>query len=280
MGSALCSIPPVALSNSIIMNVVLPVRPAVSITSSANNICQKTSITFMAVAVNGGNSPAYQWMVNGVSAGTNSAEFTSNALNNGDVVNCLLSSNAACVIPTDATSNIINITVNPSPVLDAGGDKIINEGSLTVLDATATGDIADITWSPSTGLNSNKILEPTANPAVTTTYTLTVQGKDGCLATDTVTVNVINPLVSIPNTFTPNGDGVNDFWNIRSLDYYTNCTVQIFNRFGQKLYSSVGYGTPWNGTYNGAALPVGTYYYIINLNDKDKPLSGWVTIVR
>jgi gliding motility-associated-like protein len=67
--------------------------------------------------------------------------------------------------------------------------------------------------------------------------------------------------LAIPNTFTPNGDGINDTWVIPNLEYYPKSTVNIFNRWGQKLFSSTGYPVPWDGTYQGSQLPTGTYYY-------------------
>jgi gliding motility-associated-like protein len=56
--------------------------------------------------------------------------------------------------------------------------------------------------------------------------------------------------------------------------------VMVFNRWGQNVYSSIGYGIPWDGTYRGARLPTATYYYIINLKNGLKALSGYVVIVR
>ena len=78
----------------------------------------------------------------------------------------------------------------------------------------------------------------------------------------------------------PNGDGINDTWNIKYLSTYTDCTVDIFNRYGQKLFSSVGYMVPWDGKYNNADLPVGVYYYEINPKHGRNVMSGTVTIVR
>lgn len=86
--------------------------------------------------------------------------------------------------------------------------------------------------------------------------------------------------LSIPNTFTPNGDGINDTWTIRELQYYPKSAVTVFNRLGQKVFSSVGYAVPWDGTYDGKILPTGTYYYIIDLKDGGKAVAGWVTILR
>jgi gliding motility-associated-like protein len=94
-----------------------------------------------------------------------------------------------------------------------------------------------------------------------------------------VTVQVTYPII-VPNIFTPNGDGRNDTWDIKYLNTYSNCKVQVFNRWGQLLYSSTGYGIPWDGTYKGSAVPNGTYYYVINLEKNTKPLAGYIMVVR
>lgn len=86
--------------------------------------------------------------------------------------------------------------------------------------------------------------------------------------------------VQIPNAFTPNGDGINDIWNIKDLVDYPACTVSIYTRYGSLIYESKGYSKPWDGTYNGSPAPSGTYYYIINLQNGIKPLSGYVSIIR
>ena len=93
-------------------------------------------------------------------------------------------------------------------------------------------------------------------------------------------LEVISGTVYPPNAFTPNGDGVNDNWEIKHLDLYTNCTVEVLNRYGQKVYYSNGYPAPWNGKLNGVNLPVGTYYYIIKLGSAAKPVTGYLAIVR
>ena len=90
---------------------------------------------------------------------------------------------------------------------------------------------------------------------------------------------VLSPL-SIPNTFTPNGDGINDTWVIKDLEYYPKSTINIFNRWGQKLFTSIGYPIPWDGNYQGKALSSGTYYYIIDPKNGQALLTGWVAIIR
>jgi gliding motility-associated-like protein len=90
----------------------------------------------------------------------------------------------------------------------------------------------------------------------------------------------ITPDVIIPNTFTPNGDGINDKWDIQKIEDYPNCELKVFSRYGQLVYSSNGYRIPWDGTYKGSLLPTGTYYYILNLNAGVPVISGFVAIIR
>jgi len=93
-----------------------------------------------------------------------------------------------------------------------------------------------------------------------------------------VTVGV--SATDIANAFTPNGDGINDYWQIKNINNYTNATIQVFNRYGQLLFESKGYAKPFDGTYKGQKLPAGVYYYIINLNAKCNLLSGSLTLIR
>lgn len=86
--------------------------------------------------------------------------------------------------------------------------------------------------------------------------------------------------VNIANAITPNGDGINDNWIIKGIENYPAAKVQVFNRYGQQVFESKGYSTPFNGTMNGSLLPTGTYYYIINLNSGCDLLSGSLTIIR
>jgi len=95
-----------------------------------------------------------------------------------------------------------------------------------------------------------------------------------------VTVTIGLSSVNIPNTFTPNNDGVNDLWVINGMENYPSALVQVFNRYGQKVFESKGYDHPFDGKMGGSLLPPGAYYYIINLNSSCKLLSGSLTIIR
>ncbi|MBK9533536.1 MAG: hypothetical protein IPO42_17460, partial [Chitinophagaceae bacterium] len=107
-GSCLAST--TASSNTINMLVNPILTPTVNITSNPQGaICAGTSVTFTATPTNGGNTPAYQWKVNGINVGTNAATYSSALLLNGDIVNVILTSNANCVSPANATSNSITM---------------------------------------------------------------------------------------------------------------------------------------------------------------------------
>jgi gliding motility-associated-like protein len=87
--------------------------------------------------------------------------------------------------------------------------------------------------------------------------------------------------IFVPNTFTPNGDGDNDFFVVVGLENYPNATVEVFNRWGNIVYSGDPYRNEWNGNSNaGQPLPVGTYYYILDLKDGNPGLSGFVVLHR
>ncbi|WP_439880712.1 gliding motility-associated C-terminal domain-containing protein [Pontibacter sp. MBLB2868] len=171
---------------------------------------------------------------------------------------------------TEATVTIV------TPVANAGDDVTIIQGRTTELRASGG---QTYQWEPAVGLNNPNIANPIAKPDVTTTYTVTVTTAEGCVATDEVVVTVI-PALSIPNAFTPNRDGVNEIWELGNVENYPDVRVEIFNRWGNLIFTSNGYGTPWDGTYNGENLPVATYYYMIYLNSSEKPISGHVTIIR
>ena len=113
------------------------------------------------------------------------------------------------------------------------------------------------------------------------TYWVKVIGEAGCQAGDTIKIQEsycsnIKP----PNAFSPNGDGINDTWNINGLKSFGGCTVFIYTRWGQLVYKSRGYAKPWDGSANGRELPFGVYYYVINLKNNIPPISGFVTIIR
>lgn len=171
------------------------------------------------------------------------------------------------------------LIVFPMPSIDAGPDRFVLEGGSATLLASASGNGLTYTWNPATGLNRADVAQPVVTPTDDITYTLTVASADGCIATDEVFVKVLKT-PAIPNTFSPNGDGVHDKWEIKYLNTYAGCTVEIYNRYGQLVFQSTGYNKPWDGTFKDKPLPAGTYYYLINPKNGRKKMSGFVDIIR
>jgi gliding motility-associated-like protein len=178
------------------------------------------------------------------------------------------------------SSKTVTVTVNQNPVADAGNNIILFEGQSATLNGSVKGDnITGYSWSPSTFLSNPDSLDPVTTPTDNITYTLTATSQSCGISTSSVFVRVYKKIL-IPNAFSPNKDGTNDYWDVGGLVTYPESTVLVFNRYGQQVYQSTGYAKPWDGTYNGSALPAGTYYYIIDLKNNTPKLSGWVVIIR
>jgi gliding motility-associated-like protein len=119
------------------------------------------------------------------------------------------------------------------------------------------------------------------------TVTQTVADQFGCTDTYTAVVRVLNIVTEIteliPNIITPNNDGKNDFWRLDFIDiYYPKAEIEIFNRWGESIFKSKGYSNAWDGSYKGNPLPVGVYYYTIDLKDQNKPeiIKGNITLLK
>jgi gliding motility-associated-like protein len=177
-----------------------------------------------------------------------------------------------------------DITINKIPLTITADDKTkAYKSSNPILTVSYTGFVnnegpAQFTTPPVIVTDADENTLPgkypiRVNGAETPDYEISyVQG--------TLTITALHLYGKIPNTFTPNGDGINDRWDIDDLTAFPGCSVEIFTRYGAVVYRSIGYGTPWQGKFNGADLATGTYYYVIDLKNGDKPYSGSVTILR
>jgi gliding motility-associated-like protein len=138
-----------------------------------------------------------------------------------------------------------------------------------------------VSWSPSQYVENPNQVTTLAYPEETTTFQVT--GSVGeCSLLSEVIVTVKDP-IDIYTAISPNGDGVNDTWKIGQIERFEGCQVEVFDRWGQSVFKSVGYEMPWDGTFKGKYLPTGPYYYVIELNSLDvtiAPFTGVVSIVH
>ncbi len=174
------------------------------------------------------------------------------------------------------------ISVFTVPQISAGRDTTIFKGTTFTLQATPGFDT--YLWSPLNGLISS----PTEASVVTMPensiiYKIVGTTLDGCESSDSIFISVIENFV-IPSGFTPNGDAYNNTWVIDNAWLFPDIEVKVVNRWGQTVFYSRGYGNgiEWDGTNKGKELPIGTYYYVIILNDggNTPPMTGPITIIR
>ncbi len=174
---------------------------------------------------------------------------------------------------SDSASQMIEVVKDPTVVLP---EKVyILEGGTFRFTPIITGDVVVYKWEPPTYIDNTAIREATTRASKDITYRLTVNTLSGCSDYDDVNVIFLQKPV-IPSAFSPNGDGINDAWRIQALNSYPNCTVDVYDRYGRQVYRSSGYSIAWDGNN----LAVGVYYYVIDLKNNQKPITGNVTIIR
>lgn len=165
----------------------------------------------------------------------------------------------------------IDVSLLPLPVFTMENTSICSFKQQTVT-LTAPSGFSAYAWNGVSGNQTYDVTRPQ-------TVSLTVTDANGCQATRQIVVADQCPQVIIPNTFTPNGDGVNDTWAIAGLESDPTATVKVFNRNGIEVYESRGYETNWNGQYHSKKLPAGVYYYIITAKNSAEKFSGYVTML-
>jgi gliding motility-associated-like protein len=269
-------------SNTVKLKVTDGQLPTVAISASDNNVCEGTPVHFTATANNAGTTPAYQWEVNGVKAGTNSSTFTGTNLKNGDQVVCIVSAlNNAC--PALQASNTITLQLKPAPeVTLKPAETTVKTGAVVQLEASVTGTISSFSWSPAAALTDPQSLTPQTTPMQqTTTYRFEALGNNGCTTTKEAIVRVGTKLY-LPNSFTPNGDGLNDLFRIPPGSLIELKELAVFDRWGGKVFHTTDATKGWDGRSGGKEAPAGVYVYLLSgSDDKGKvTLRGTVLLVR
>lgn len=107
------------------------------------------------------------------------------------------------------------------------------------------------------------------------------QGDDNYNASEALAdVVVYSTHKDILNLFTPNNDGINDYWEIPELGAYGKCDVKVYNRWGKLVFASTNYDNRWDGTSDGVNLPEGPYYFVIKHQQNQNVITGTVNILR
>ncbi len=269
-------------SRSCSITQTLEVVPTLTITADAGTnftVCPLTN----SIVLTGTNSVGanqyvwYQLPSTLTPVGNTSTLSVPQVINTASYVLQVLSTNTVC---SDFDTVVVNMLSLPD--VDAGPSYTIPVLSNVTIGGSPTSNSAlTYTWMPPFTLNDGNIANPVASNTLNLTYTVFVTDVNGCINSDTMRVDIY-PEIKIPNGFSPNGDSKNDTWIIDNIQQFPDCEVEVYNRWGELLFYSRGYNTPFNGKYQGKDLPVGTYYYIIKLNHPvfDKPFTGPLTIFR
>jgi gliding motility-associated-like protein len=177
-------------------------------------------------------------------------------------------------------SDTVDVSVRPALTLSAGNDTLVIKDQPVTLQASGS-EFTSYSWLPITGLATPDQVTTLANPLITTNYIITAISEFGCSLSDTVTVKIADRLI-VYNAFSPNNDTQNDYFEIEYATLDPDILVEVFTRWGEKLFSSIGYSDEqrWDGTYKGKDVPMGTYYYVIVPYKGAEALTGPLTIVR
>lgn len=188
----------------------------------------------------------------------------------------------------DSTTS--SITVNPSPDIKGPNELTVPLGIPVTIPFTYSADVVSYDWTPLANLSCSDCANPVATVTIPTTYVVTVTDANSCTASDTVLIKTVcnDKNYWFPNTFSPNGDGVNDYFYPRGTSLYNIQSLTIFNRWGQQVFQRMDFpanqqSMGWDGTFGGKPAPADAYVYIAQViceNAQVITISGNVTLIR
>ncbi len=177
-------------------------------------------------------------------------------------------------------SGSATVTINALPAVAISSNKGVSISKGDALILTATGG-TQYSWSGADIISGQSTAALTIRPRQSGTYRVTVTNASGCVSDQTIAITVIEDYkLEASTVVTPNGDGYNDKFIIKNIDYYPNNTLKIFDKTGRILYTKHTYANDWDGTLNGSPLSEGTYYYIIDLGNGIGTFKGYINILR
>jgi gliding motility-associated-like protein len=245
------------------VNVLFAAAPSVSVATSHTTICPGQTATLTAAGLNGGTD--YVW-----------TSFPGNSSNTQTVSaggNYLVTYTNSCGTSSAAVT-VSQVTLSPGFNFSPANGT----APLTVGFSNTSSNNSANNWNFGNGQTSSNITETGivySSPGVYT-VNLVITSPEGCLASVTQTLEVFaGEFGPIPELVTPNGDNLNDYFKINGIERYPDNELQVFNRWGNLVYSMKGYtnSNGWDGKTNSGnksgneKLPAGTYFYLLNLND-------------
>ncbi len=241
-----------------------PVSMEISIAESDIQ-CAGGATGSLSITVSGGTTPySYNWSNGLTTPDINSLTVGEYLVTATDAMGCLVYTAGIIMEPSPISIELIAYETSCVDQTDGYINSTIEGGSGGY----------DYIWS--NGETTENISDLPAGE-----YSLSVTDIFGCESSNSIMVNVNNvACLSVPSSFSPNGDGINDTWVIHNLDLYPDCFMQIFNKWGTIVFESQSYSENWDGTYMGNPLPAGTYYYILSFTASLETLKGTITIIK
>src|SRR5688572_5232986 len=241
--------------------------------AGSNTICVGETVTLVADSVPNG---IYQWYYDGnILNGATGMSFITPAAGNYHVT-----LNHTC---GEFTSEPIEVVVKTVDNVSVSNNQIVCPPETAQLHAFGG---SKYKWTPETFMTFDNVPDPIVGPIKSTTYTVEIINDFGCKAVLNTTVSVICDSLLVPTGFSPNDDGTNDGYVIDGIENYPDNKLWVYNRWGKLVFKAKDYANDWDGTGNisgnsaGLKMPTGTYYYILDLNNNEKPRSGYIIIRR
>ncbi len=240
--------------------------------------CDEVCLGSIHLTVSGGTIPfRYVW-----SHGAEASDVENLCVGNYVVT---VSDRNGCIATLELT--LSDSTLFPTQVRAWSDEDTIYAGETTHVYSTDLGSDFSYQWVPSTGVENPSAVHSVVRPVVTTDYVAIVTDEFGCQQRDTVRIFVKEvicdePYVFVPNAFSPNGDGVNDVLYVRG-EVLVEVNLQIFDRWGEKVFETNDAGRGWDGTYRGRECEPGVYDFYLNvtcLGQQHYFRKGNITLLR
>lgn len=251
--------------------------------SKNDTLCLGKTVTLTA-----SGTEVYQWSPAQYLSSTNTASVVVNPDKAGTFTYTVTGQDKKGCFTDVAT---VKVTAYPIPTFAINADQInLSLGSSTSIATTNSADITQWTWTPATWLDTPTLAQPVTSAKQDVVYKCVAANAGKCTAEDEVRVIVTcnGSNVFIPNTFSPNGDGMNDVFYPRGKGLYLVRSLRIFNRWGELVFDrrNIAVNDPsvgWDGTYKGAKAPSDNYIYILEVQCESGniiPVRGDINLLR